>query len=128
MRGGSGADILSLTGAGQKLVWGDGMADGGTAGVDTFRILGGANNFIADYQAGEDIVIRTTAITTPGFGTVTFQSALYWTGVLTSTVAGFESSTLVLLGTTASMSQAAAQAEFSTLLAQDLFLDPALIA
>jgi Ca2+-binding RTX toxin-like protein len=129
MRGGSGADILSLTGSGQKQVFGDGLADGGTAGLDTFRILGGTSNLIMDYQAGEDVVMRAQ----PGsvgaaFTQVSISGTAFWAASLTSTASGFESSTFVLFGTTATLSLSAAQAEFTTMLAQDLFVDPNLIA
>jgi Ca2+-binding RTX toxin-like protein len=127
MRGGSGADILSITGSGTKTVFGDGMLDGGTAGADTFRILGGSSNLIMDYQAGEDIFMRTTSASA-GFASLNIGGTLYWAGSLTSAVTGFESSTFVVLGTQASLSLSAAQAEFSNLLAHDLFLDPTLIA
>lgn len=130
MRGGSGADILSATGTGSKVMFGDGVADGGVAGMDQFRILGGTNNIIADYQATEDIVLRSASAATVsvGFGAISLGGTAYWAGLLTSTAPGMEHSTYVALATQASTSAAQAQAMLGTLVANDLFIDPGLIA
>ncbi|WP_245269801.1 calcium-binding protein [Ensifer sp. WSM1721] len=125
MRGGSGADILSATGTGAKTLFGDGIADGGVAGQDTFRILGGTGNVIADYQSGEDLFLNSlnatggialTAISIGGVAT--------WVGRFT----GSTHQTYVALGAQSSVSQAQAGAALNTLIANDLFIDPALIA
>jgi hypothetical protein len=62
------------------------------------------------------------------FTQVSISGTAFWAASLTSTASGFESSTFVLFGTTATLSLSAAQAEFTTMLAQDLFVDPNLIA
>ncbi|WEX79618.1 calcium-binding protein (plasmid) [Sinorhizobium numidicum] len=125
MRGGSGADILSATGTGAKTLFGDGIADGGLAGQDTYRILGGTGNVIADYQTGEDLFLNSlnatggialTAISIGGVAT--------WAGRFTGTT----HQTYVALGAQSSVSQAQAGAALNTLIANDLFIDPALIA
>ncbi|WP_018236938.1 calcium-binding protein [Ensifer sp. BR816] len=125
MRGGSGADNISATGTGAKVMYGDGIADGGVAGQDTFRILGGAGNVIADYQTGEDLFLNSlnatggialTAISIGGVAT--------WAGRFT----GSTHQTYVALGAQGSVSQAQAAAALNTLIANDLFIDPALIA
>lgn len=125
MRGGSGADILSATGTGAKTLFGDGLVDGGTAGQDTFRILGGTGNVIVDYQAGEDLFLNSlnatggialTAISIGGVAT--------WAGRFT----GSTHQTFVALGAQSTMSQTDATAMLTTLVNQDLFVDANLIA
>jgi Ca2+-binding RTX toxin-like protein len=60
LRGGSGADLLIADGtttgtfSQARNLFGEGVSDGGTAGMDTFRILAGFN-IIRDYQIGERI-------------------------------------------------------------------------
>jgi Ca2+-binding RTX toxin-like protein len=56
LRGGSGADLLISNGTGSKTLIGDGITDGGSAGLDTYRTLAGTS-FITQYQAGEDIQV-----------------------------------------------------------------------
>ena len=64
LRGGGGADLLIVNaGGGVKSLYGEGVSDpgvagGGTAGIDTFRILAGSA-VIHDYQMGEDIQVSS---------------------------------------------------------------------
>lgn len=124
MRGGSGADTLSATGTGAKTMYGDGLVDGGVAGQDTFRILGGGN-LIVDYQTGEDLFLNSLnatggiALTALNIGGVAT-----WAGRFT----GSTHQTYVALGAQSSVSQAQAGSALNTLIANDLFVDPGLIA
>jgi autotransporter adhesin len=129
MLGGSGADQLWITGTGTKVVSGDGIADGGTAGADTYLILGGTNNRIMDYQAGEDVVLRASseaAISTQLVG-ITIGPTAYYAALVTDSEPGFTSSTFVVFGTQ-SMGAAAAQAEYDNFIDHDLFVSSTLIA
>ncbi|WP_085035761.1 beta strand repeat-containing protein [Ensifer aridi] len=125
MRGGSGADILSATGSGAKTLFGDGIADGGVAGQDTFRILGGTGNVIADYQTGEDLFLNSLNATAGiALTAISIGGVATWAGRFT----GSTHQTYVALGAQSSVSQAQAGAALNTLIANDLFIDPALIA
>jgi len=61
LRGGSGADLLIGNGAGVRQLIGEGLADGGTAGTDTFRSLDGWN-IIFGWTNGERIELDTATI------------------------------------------------------------------
>jgi Ca2+-binding RTX toxin-like protein len=122
MRGGSGADILSATGAGAKLMYGEGNADGGVAGADQFRILGGSGNVIADYQAGEDIFVNSA--TTGALTQINLGGTLTWAVNLT----GSTHQTFVALGSAAALTQTQATQAMNTLLQNDLFFNANLIA
>ncbi|WP_085033290.1 beta strand repeat-containing protein [Ensifer aridi] len=124
MRGGSGADILSATGPGQKTLFGDGIADGGVAGQDTFRILGGTSNVIADYQSGEDLFLNSLNAGGIALTAISIGGVATWVGRFT----GSTHLTYVALGAMSSVSQAQAGAALNTLIQNDLFIDPALIA
>jgi Ca2+-binding RTX toxin-like protein len=130
MRGGSGADILSITGTGTKTVFGDGVSDGGSAGQDTFRVLGGTNNLIFDYQAGEDVFIRSNpGAVSASLASLTVSGLAYWVARVASTAPGMESSTFVVLGErTTTNPDAAITNAFSSFVSHDLFVDPALLA
>ena len=127
VRGGSGSDIISSTGtgaaSGQDQLWGDGVDDGGTAGMDTFRILGGTN-FIRDYQSGEDIVLNSFNGSAGLTNGLTISGTTYWAGVLT----GSTHQTYVVFGATSAMTQAQAIAMINTLVSNDLTVDSGLIA
>lgn len=120
MRGGSGADVLSATGTttGQRNIFGDGVADGGTAGQDTFRILGGTGNVIQDYQTGEDLFLNS--LNSGGISLVQLGAG----GPFAGRFVGSTQTTLVLLGN----NLPAAQTALTTLVNNDLFVDPLLIA
>ncbi len=117
MRGGSGADLLVATGTGSKTLYGDGISDGGTAGMDTFQIMGGTN-VIADYQTGEDIYVNS----------LTNAALVQLSGGsnLALRLTGSTHTTYVIVGTTADPT-AATQAA-NTILSTDLFVNPNLIA
>lgn len=127
VRGGSGNDIISSTGAGatsgQDQLYGDGVTDGGSAGVDTFRILGGTN-FIRDYQSGEDLILNSLT-SNPGLtGGLSISGTTYWAGVFT----GSTHQTYVVFGATSAMTQTEAIGMINTLVTNDLTVDPGLIA
>ncbi|NLS05290.1 calcium-binding protein [Rhizobium sp. P32RR-XVIII] len=125
MRGGSGADILSATGTGAKTLFGDGLVDGGTAGQDTFKILGGTGNVIVDYQAGEDLFLNSLNATGGiAFTAISIGGVATWAGRFT----GSTHQTFVALGAQSAVSQADAVAALNTLIANDLFVDQGLIA
>ena len=130
MRGGSGADILSITGTGTKTVFGDGVSDGGLTGQDTFRVLGGTNNLIFDYQAGEDVFIRSNpGSVSASLASLTVSGLAYWVARVASTAPGMESSTFVVLGErTTTNPDAVITNAFSSFVSHDLFVDPALLA
>jgi Ca2+-binding RTX toxin-like protein len=128
LAGGSGNDIISATGtgaaSGQKQLYGDGISDGGTAGADIFRILGGTN-FIRDYQPGIDDVYVNSLTASPGLTSgLSIGGVAHWAVVLT----GATHQSFVVLGTTASLTAAQAGSLASFFVANDLFLDPGLIA
>jgi Ca2+-binding RTX toxin-like protein len=121
LRGGSGSDVLSSNGAGQKLIYGDGVNDGGAAGADQFRILGGTN-YILDYQTGEDVIansITSVSTTVIGISGVNYYAV---------NVKGAAHNTYVVLGTTTALTAQGATAAANTFVTNDLFLDPGLIA
>jgi hypothetical protein len=125
--GGSGSDILSATGASTgRHLFGDGLADGGTAGNDVFRILAGTN-LIRDHQLGVDDVYVNSLNSTGGVG---LTSGLNIDGVAHRAIVltGSTHQTFVVLGTTASMTQAQAVAMTNAFLATDFHLEPGLIA
>ena len=132
MRGGSGNDILSASGAtstgGSRLIFGDGLADGGSAGVDEFRILGGVN-LIADYETGEDLFLNSlNPQGGPTSGIVLTQINLGGEATWAARFTGSTHQTFVELGTVSTTSQAQAGAALNFLLANDLTVDTALIA
>jgi Ca2+-binding RTX toxin-like protein len=116
LRGGSGADVLVASGAtgpgGQRTLVGDGLADGGVAGLDRYEILAGTN-VIQSYQTGEDVVVANLIS-----ATLVSPAA----GVFAARLAGTTHTTFVVLG------GPSPQQAFDLLLAQDLFIDPLLIA
>ncbi|MQY49095.1 calcium-binding protein [Rhizobiales bacterium RZME27] len=126
LRGGSGNDILSATGtgaaSGQNHLFGDGVSDGGSAGIDQFRILGGTN-FIRDYQTGEDVIVNSLTAN-PSLTAIGISGVNYYAGLLT----GATHQTYVIFGATAAMSQAEAIASMTTFVQNDLFVDVNLIA
>lgn len=127
--GGGGADLLIANGPGTKTLLGEGVSDpgiagGGTAGIDTFRILGGTNT-IADYETGEDLFLNSLN-TTGGIALtqISLGGVTTWAGRFT----GSTHQTFVELGAVSATTQAQALAALNTLIANDLFVDPALIA
>ncbi|KAA2211952.1 calcium-binding protein [Teichococcus oryzae] len=120
LRGGSGADLLVATG-GQVTMIGDGVGDGGTAGLDTYRILGGTNNQISGYQIGEDLQFAN--LSGVGLGS-TPPPTPNASGVWFLQFVGSGHSTNLILGSTASMTEATARAIRSNIIANDLFVNP----
>ena len=120
LRGGSGADLLISNGAGTKTLFGDGLTDGGTAGVDTFRVLAGTA-VISGYQSGEDIQLG---------GALTVNPALVniGGGTLALRLTGSAYTAFVVVGSTANTP--AAQAAASSILSSgDIsIVDPTSIA
>lgn len=127
LRGGSGVDILSANGAGTRFLYGDGLNDGGTAGLDQYRILAGTN-VIMDYETGEDIIFRTTSLAT-GTISATISGTAYWAARFQSNVAGMQHVTDVILGTQASMTATEANdLRLAMLSGGDIIVDPGLVA
>ncbi|EIM30503.1 beta strand repeat-containing protein [Microvirga lotononidis] len=102
LRGGSGADLLISNGTGTKTLIGEGINDGGSSGIDTYRTLAGTS-IISQYQAGEDIQVGGTY-------TATTLAQIDSTGTLALrlTGAGGAFTTYVIVGTTANTSAAQA--------------------
>ncbi|MGA1830878.1 beta strand repeat-containing protein [Rhizobium wenxiniae] len=125
--GGSGNDILSATGtsaaSGQKQLFGDGVNDGGTAGVDQFRIFGGTN-FIRDYQTGEDVILNSSLASNPSLVAIGLSGVSYYAASLTGTT----HQTYVIFGATSALTSAQAVASMTTFVQNDLFVDVNLIA
>jgi Ca2+-binding RTX toxin-like protein len=106
VRGGSGADLLVVNGingtGGFKQLIGDGIGDGGSAGVDTYRIIGsgattGANlTLINGYQLGENIEVNS--VSAAGTGNLTLGATTYRTVVLQGTTPGAAHDTRILVG------------------------------
>jgi Ca2+-binding RTX toxin-like protein len=119
MRGGSGSDLLVANGSGSKTLYGDGVNDGGTAGVDTFRILGGTN-LIMGYQTGEDVQLNS--LTQAPTLTQVFGAS---DPTLAVRLVGATHTTYVVVGSLTDL--AAAQTAAGILVSQDLFVDPGLI-
>jgi Ca2+-binding RTX toxin-like protein len=113
MRGAGGADVLvangATTGTSVRSLYGEGVANNGTPGADTFVIQAGAN-YILDYQIGEDIVVDTTY----SASLVIFNSAY----ALRLTGADF--TLFVNLGT----NQTTAQQAAAYITQNDVFIDP----
>ena len=130
LRGGSGADIISVTGSGTKTVFGEGVSDGGVAGQDTFKILGGTNNLVFDYQSGEDVYVRgNVGEVSTALGALSVGGSAYWVARLVSTTVGAESSTFVVMGERTSQNpDAAVLNAYNTFISHDMFIDPALLA
>ncbi|SDE41084.1 Hemolysin-type calcium-binding repeat-containing protein [Belnapia rosea] len=113
LRGGSGADLLVSNGIGTKLLVGEGIGDGGSPGLDTYRVIGAAGGTtvqISGYQIGEDIelnsLVATPTITTAGGGTariILFQ--------------GSQHNTFINLGLATAVTQETAQAVLDRILA-----------
>jgi Ca2+-binding RTX toxin-like protein len=118
LRGGSGADLLISNGTGTKTLIGEGIADGGTAGLDTYRTLAGTS-VISQYQTGEDIQVG---------GAFTASLAQINASTLALRLTGAEYTTFVVVGTPANIP--AAQAAASAILnSGDItIVDPATIA
>jgi Ca2+-binding RTX toxin-like protein len=127
LRGGSGADILVADGTttGARTLIGEGVSDGGVAGMDTFRTFAGFN-IIQGYQSGEQIELDE-AIAQRGL--VSSGGNYFWR-LDTDTVAGnggTTTETWVLIGSTSSFT--ASQANAIGVNQIDPFaVDPTLIA
>lgn len=113
LRGGGGADVLVANGATPgtsiRSLYGEGVANNGTPGIDTFVIQAGAN-YILDYQIGEDIVVDTT-----------YSAALtIFNNAYALRLTGADFTLFVNLGT----NQATAQQAASYIVQNDVFLNP----
>jgi Ca2+-binding RTX toxin-like protein len=113
LRGGGAADVLVANGATPgttvRSLYGEGVANNGTAGIDTFVIQAGAN-YILDYQIGEDIVVDATY----SASLVIFNSAY------ALRLNGADFTLFVNLGT----NQATAQQAAAYITQNDIFVDP----
>ncbi len=110
LRGAGGADLLIANGVGTHNFFGDSGGGGQIAGIDTYRMLAGTT-VIQDYQSGEDLQFAS-AVTNSFLSGVAGQYAAQFVGA--------SQATLVLLGT----NLAVAQANYATMLANDVFVDP----
>ncbi len=90
-------DLLIANGSGTKTLIGDGLADGGVSGSDTYRTLAGTS-IINQYQTGEDIQVG---------GTFTASVAqISSTGTLALKLTGAAYIAYVVVGSTANTSAA----------------------
>ena len=127
LRGGSGADLLIADGtteaglAGFRTMIGEGLADGGTAGLDTFRSLAGFN-IIQGYEAGERIELDEIVAQS---GLIGNGGNWFWL-IDSDTIignGGTTTETWVLIGVQAAMTQADAQNFGLTSIDPNIFVD-----
>ncbi|RDI60779.1 calcium-binding protein [Microvirga subterranea] len=137
MRGGSGADLLVGNGdtfpGGFRQLIGDGITDGGTRGIDTFRSLDGWN-LINGWETGERIEIDGIAKDAAGRNliSVTTFSGNYCLRIISDanpagTTQVGDHETWVVLGSTSAITGTQATALANQVLAY-VFVDPNLIA
>ena len=123
LRGGSGADLLIADGTttGTRNLIGDGIADGGTAGLDTFRSLAGFN-IVQGYQAGERIELDEAIV---GKSLLSSGGNWFWRLDTNSTAGngGATTETWVLIGSTGAISQATALNFGLTVIDPNVFVD-----
>ncbi|MFC3126690.1 calcium-binding protein [Pseudoroseomonas globiformis] len=91
LAGGGGSDLLVATG-GSVSLFGEGLNDGGTAGLDTYRILGG-NNQINGYTLGEELQFAALDAATPTTANGGTVYVIRFAGPGHSTVLPFASTT-----------------------------------
>ena len=137
LRGGSGADLLVSNGVRTKQLIGEGINDGGAAGLDTYRIIGsgataGAQvNLILNYQIGENVEVNS--LTARGVSTVTINGVANSAVTFQSTTAGVAHATYIPVGADSTANRALAQSILNGMLANDadgpdLIISPGLTA